>query len=257
MDEFEKAVGLSYRNRADDITTNRHRQFVVAIGTQISRVEAELRESFNQDGKEPLRWVNLDEGERDDLAMFLSGTTTVKSQGVGNGSNPKFVNSTQGNVSEKDGFNVQKVDSCKDVSNQIKSLKHVQTRNVDNSYVVELVANESPGTSDSSCSQADRKVGSRKTCSSSSNIGALKITIDSKNEDQNALMLSIEATPKEKGSKPVFGKTRYGDHPHVKGGMLCQTKLGGIPGIYQVSFVLCGRKEIDLLVLYKCVTILC
>lgn len=241
MDEFERAVRLSYRNRADDITTNRHRQFVAAIENQISCVEAALRESFNEDGKQPLRWVNLDEGERDDLAMFLSGTPGT-SQKTENGSDAKFGASTKSNISGKQCILEQnsnlhvKVDSKSDVSNQIKGLKHVETRNMDGSYVIELVANESPGTSDDSCCQADRKIGTRRTWSSP-NIGALKITIDSKNDDQNALMLSIEATPKEKGSKPVFGKMRCGDHPQAKGGILCQTQLRGITGINQVSFI--------------------
>ena len=73
MEEFEKAVRLSYRH-GDDTTTTRHRQFISAIESQISQVEAALRESFSEEGKQPLRWVNLDEEERDDLAAFLSGT---------------------------------------------------------------------------------------------------------------------------------------------------------------------------------------
>lgn len=55
----------------------RHRLFIAAIGNQISHIEAALRESYDKEGKKPLRWVNLNEEECDDLATFLSGTCQV------------------------------------------------------------------------------------------------------------------------------------------------------------------------------------
>uniref|UniRef100_A0A7C9ASY3 Syntaxin 6/10/61 N-terminal domain-containing protein n=1 Tax=Opuntia streptacantha TaxID=393608 RepID=A0A7C9ASY3_OPUST len=74
LEEFERAVRLSYGNCRDQNRMTRHQQFVAAIESQISRIEEALRESLNEDGKQPLQWVNLDEDERDDLAMFLSGS---------------------------------------------------------------------------------------------------------------------------------------------------------------------------------------
>lgn len=72
LDEFQRAVRMSYRN-VDEIRSTRHEQFVSAIATQISGVEEALKEYFSDGVRKPLRWVNLDEDERDDLAMFLSG----------------------------------------------------------------------------------------------------------------------------------------------------------------------------------------
>ncbi|KAL0428317.1 UNVERIFIED_CONTAM: hypothetical protein Slati_3006500 [Sesamum latifolium] len=86
LEEFERAVRLSYRNKGDDITITRHRQFISAIEDQISRVETALKESLNVEGKKPFRWVNLDEEDCDDLALFLSGapgtSQRIKDEGV-------------------------------------------------------------------------------------------------------------------------------------------------------------------------------
>jgi len=76
LEEFEKAVGWSYRRNVDEITVLRHKQFVSVIHEQISRVEESLRESF--DGKQPLQWVSLDEEERDDLASFSRGLLSAR-----------------------------------------------------------------------------------------------------------------------------------------------------------------------------------
>ncbi|CAH2051292.1 unnamed protein product [Thlaspi arvense] len=75
LEEFEKAVRLSHIRCGDDSTSTRHKQFVAAMGNQIHRVETSLQEAYSENGKEPLRWVNLSAEERDDLAMFLSGSS--------------------------------------------------------------------------------------------------------------------------------------------------------------------------------------
>ncbi|XP_023531163.1 uncharacterized protein LOC111793489 isoform X2 [Cucurbita pepo subsp. pepo] len=83
LEEFEKAVRLSYRHHGDDTKLERHRQFIDAIENQIFCVEESLREYFVEEGKQPLKWVNLNEEECDDLAAFLSGTTaTVRGEDV-------------------------------------------------------------------------------------------------------------------------------------------------------------------------------
>ncbi|XP_076910467.1 uncharacterized protein LOC143568118 [Bidens hawaiensis] len=74
LDEFQRAVRLSYKNNINDNRTARHQQFVSVISSQISGVESALKEYFSDEIQKPLRWVNLDEEERDDLAMFLSGS---------------------------------------------------------------------------------------------------------------------------------------------------------------------------------------
>ncbi|XP_047332199.1 uncharacterized protein LOC124935815 [Impatiens glandulifera] len=79
LEEFEKAVSSSYRNQCDDSIVKRHKQFVDAIQDQIFRVEASLRDSFNENNENPIRWVNLDEEDYDDLAAFLSGSSSSPS----------------------------------------------------------------------------------------------------------------------------------------------------------------------------------
>lgn len=245
LEEFEKAVKLSYGNRADDLTRDRHRQFVDAIESQIAHVEAELEKSYNEEGKQPLRWVNLDEGECDDLAMFLSGTRKTL-QSPEDGYDAKLGTSTKCPPSEKQCVEQNtdlrvNIDSKRDVSRQTKGFKYVNT-NMDDSYVIEVVKNESPETSDSSCSPADRKIGTRKNWSSP-NIHSLSIKIDAKNDVKNALMSSIEATPKEKGTKPIFWKPTFVDN--FQG-------MSGINRINQLSrMVLGSQRQLQTLVLQR------
>ncbi|XP_074557774.1 syntaxin-61-like isoform X1 [Curcuma longa] len=74
LEEFEKAVELSHGSfSSEGNAITRHRQFVSAIGNQILRVEKGLNDSLIEEGKQPLRWVQLNEEEREDLADFLSG----------------------------------------------------------------------------------------------------------------------------------------------------------------------------------------
>ncbi|KAJ8465886.1 hypothetical protein OPV22_028438 [Ensete ventricosum] len=75
LEEFEKAVRATHGNYSseENNTIDRHRQFVAAIRNQILLVEKELNHSLFVEGKQPLRWVQLNDDERDDLAVFLSG----------------------------------------------------------------------------------------------------------------------------------------------------------------------------------------
>lgn len=74
LEEFEKAVKLSHESfSSEGNAITRHRQFVSAIGNQILRIEKGLNDSLIEEGKEPLRWVQLNDEEREDLADFLSG----------------------------------------------------------------------------------------------------------------------------------------------------------------------------------------
>ncbi|KAI3811419.1 hypothetical protein L1987_21142 [Smallanthus sonchifolius] len=168
LDEFQRAVRLSYKNNINDVRTARHEQFVSAISSQISAVESALKDYFSDEIQKPLRWVNLDEEERDDLAMFLSGSVeSSKSTKESNIDNPKFSYMT----------------SCKDVNN----------------HVVDVEPIEVLGTSDGSSCQADKKAGSRRT-RVLQDVETLKITIDHDDEQKKLLMLNdVESTPKDKG----------------------------------------------------------
>ncbi|KAL7616388.1 hypothetical protein Lser_V15G00910 [Lactuca serriola] len=76
LEEFERAVLSSYNKTSTDNTKDRHRDFINAIETQISRVETSWNDSFSSKGKPPCPWVKLNEGERKELALFLAGSVT-------------------------------------------------------------------------------------------------------------------------------------------------------------------------------------
>ncbi|XP_040364766.1 uncharacterized protein LOC112169763 isoform X2 [Rosa chinensis] len=75
LDEFARAVRASYARGPSEDARDRHREFIVAMEDQISKVENALRESAFSEGKTSLPWVRLDEGECNELASFLSGLT--------------------------------------------------------------------------------------------------------------------------------------------------------------------------------------
>ncbi|KAI4337035.1 hypothetical protein L6164_015495 [Bauhinia variegata] len=78
LEEFERAVRSSYGKSSSDDARNRHRDFVAAIQDKITQVEHSLQESILSDGKASLPWVRLDEGERNELALFLSGVPAAE-----------------------------------------------------------------------------------------------------------------------------------------------------------------------------------
>ncbi|KAL7116960.1 hypothetical protein ACP275_03G040100 [Erythranthe tilingii] len=90
LEEFGRAARSSYSTSttAVDDSKDRHRDFIVAIENQIAKVERSLNESAVSRGKPPLPWVRLDEGERNELALFLSGPSSVnRNLGVNNNNN--------------------------------------------------------------------------------------------------------------------------------------------------------------------------
>ena len=73
LDELNRAVKSNDETlSAGKETRTRHSQFVDAIGNQISTVENSLKELNFKRGETEHSWVRLDEGERDELALFLS-----------------------------------------------------------------------------------------------------------------------------------------------------------------------------------------
>ncbi|KAK9073422.1 hypothetical protein SSX86_007746 [Deinandra increscens subsp. villosa] len=74
LEEFERAVISSYGKNSTDDTKDRHRDFINAMENQISRVENSWNDSSVSKGKPPRPWVRLDERERKELALFLSGS---------------------------------------------------------------------------------------------------------------------------------------------------------------------------------------
>jgi hypothetical protein len=234
LEEFERAVRLSYGHRGDDSTMARHRQFIAVIENQISHVEATLRESFNEEGKEPLRWVNLDEDERDDLAAFLSGT----SQSLQSAKDdclelrPSMKSSLLENTQRKDADLNLNAACNRDFSDEMKGFKDVSSINKDANHVIKIEANEIPGRRDEIICQGDRKPNTRRTWSSP-NFGELKIIIPDEDEQINEPILSVDDTPKEKRSKPLFWKQRRVEFPQVQGAVNLFNQLIGRVGGFQ------------------------
>ncbi|XP_019099234.1 PREDICTED: uncharacterized protein LOC104776820 isoform X1 [Camelina sativa] len=86
LDEFQKAVKSSYDNRMSDETRDRHREFTFAMEAQVSKIEISLKEAAVSDGKGTPRWVRLDEDDRNELALFLTGPSdSVKVVNQNNG----------------------------------------------------------------------------------------------------------------------------------------------------------------------------
>lgn len=217
LEEFARAVRMSYGSCSNDSSTTRHGQFIAAIENQISNVEESLRVFFNEEGNQPLRWVKLDEEECDDLAMFLSGGSEVSQP-----AEDAFVNVTlsQGSLM-RENYNKRKdfdssLDSSRDNLHERGNSKDVDTVHNDAKYVIDIEAKETPGTRDDINCQADRASASRRTWSSP-NTGTWKIVIADADEQRNESALSIEATPKEKESKPFFWKEIRGELLETKG----------------------------------------
>ncbi|XP_042495248.1 uncharacterized protein LOC122074474 isoform X2 [Macadamia integrifolia] len=75
LDEFARAVSSSYVGSSSSAEDGRarHHQFIAATEFRISAVEDSLKKLVVAEGQSTLPWVRLDEGERDELALFLSG----------------------------------------------------------------------------------------------------------------------------------------------------------------------------------------
>ncbi|CAN7127400.1 unnamed protein product [Brassica rapa subsp. narinosa] len=75
LDEFQRAVQSSYHNRLSlsDDTRDRHQEFTFAMEAQVAKIEKSLKEAARSDGKGTPRWVRLDEDDRNELALFLTG----------------------------------------------------------------------------------------------------------------------------------------------------------------------------------------
>lgn len=219
MEEFVRAVRLSYGHRGNDNTTVRHREFIDAIENQISRVETALRESFNEEGKQPLQWVNLDEDERDELATFLSGTSrsSQSSKDECLELKPSMKSSLLENHAQRKDADLKYSAACdRNFSDEMEGFKDVCVKK-DGNHVIKIESNEIHGRMDDIICQADRITNNTRRTWSSPNFSELKIIIPDEDEHINKLMLSVEDTPKEKGLKPVFRKQRHGEFLRIQG----------------------------------------
>ncbi|XP_052190438.1 uncharacterized protein LOC127800073 isoform X1 [Diospyros lotus] len=222
LEEFERAVKSSYTNSSADDAKERHRQFVVAIDGQILRVETSLRESAISDGKAADSWVHLDEGECNELAMFLSGRPTS--------SDKTFVSNE---IRAKESMNTQKDDE----QSTHKCSNHLQD-------TVELNLVEV---------QEEKFPAHRRTASASADIGAWKIAVaddvlpQSLSSGQPGLpprkmpsfsgfLSTMESASKLKWQKNGYRKLKNQDHHQEADSTLSQTQLTkGINNCYERS----------------------
>lgn len=79
LEDFEREVTLSAstdKSQTRQIAISRHKQFIIAIREQIAHVKKSLEDSSVGDSVRN-EWVNLNEQDRDGLALFLSGGESV------------------------------------------------------------------------------------------------------------------------------------------------------------------------------------
>ncbi|XP_073276723.1 uncharacterized protein [Primulina huaijiensis] len=150
LDEFERAVRSSYTSSSSaDDAKDRHHDFIKAIENQTLKVEASLNELTVSRGKPPLPWVRLNDGERDELALFLSGPSPSSSTGK-----------IMGKVHGKD----------QGVKNLLEGDRQSMTEcSRSSSHLVELGRGEANG---------EMFPGHRRTCSASADIGSWEIAMD-------------------------------------------------------------------------------
>lgn len=195
MEEFEKAVRLSYRKHGDVTKLERHRQFIDAIENQILCVEASLREYFIEEGKQPLKWVNLNEEECDDLAAFLSGTTpTIRGP---KDENPEPVPSFEESIHEtcNKRREASSNQSSLDIGDKVEEIQDAR-------FGMKLQDNEISRSRDDVVCHTERTTNGRRVWSSP-NFDTLTIVIPDEDERRNP-MPTVEPTPKEKGSRTIL-----------------------------------------------------
>jgi hypothetical protein len=239
LEELEKAVRLSYRHLGDENRATRHRQFISAIESQISEVEAALRESNIEEGKQPLRWVNLDEEERDDFAAFLSGTceTVQNTRDDCVDVSP----STKTSILEKQVCKEDKIVNVNafyswDGSTNEKASTDAVAFNKDREYAIEIKAEDISRNSDDVVSQTDVTTSTRKTWSPPPNYAALRIVVSDEDEQRNKPSRTVDATPKEKGFKPLFWKQKFEEYPQAMRTVHMFNQIFGRIGLCQRQF---------------------
>lgn len=239
LEEFGKAVRLSYQHLGgDDNRATRHRQFISAIESQISQVEVSLRESYIEEGKQPLRWVNLDEEERDDLAAFLIGTSenlqSTKDECMDVSPSTKSSLKDKQLSKEDKNASVNAFRHWDSSTNEKASLDGIPV-NKDTVYGIEIKTDAISSNSDDIVSQTDRTTSTRKTWSPPS-YGALRIVIPDEDEQRNKVMWTVDATPKEKGSRPLFWKQKFEEYPQAMRAVHMFSQLFGRIGSCQRQF---------------------
>lgn len=195
LEEFEKAVRSSYTKNSVDDAQNRHHDFIIAMESQISKVESSLNESAVSAGKPPRPWVRLDEGECKELALFLSGEAASPDQ-----------NSVKVNIKDEQVVSLHE---------GAKQLAKECSRNLPHSVEWGVVE-----------PKEDKHSGHRRTASASADIGAWKIAVADddfppiaqpqqpprKVPSLSGFLNTMESASKFKWSKNGYRKLKFTDH---------------------------------------------
>ncbi|OVA17066.1 Syntaxin 6 [Macleaya cordata] len=185
LDEFERAVRSSYGDSSAKDAKTRHGQFIVAIGNQISIVENSLKDSALAEGKPALPWVRLDEGERDELALFLSGPST-------DGDRIPATNPSKDEKEEGDSQVIQ----GKEGDTQGTQGKEGDGHGTQGMTMPECSKNSSRSAElDTQENKEERLHGHRRTASASADIGSWKIGIVNEDFQQNSLNVQPNRPP--------------------------------------------------------------
>nr|XP_016485360.1 PREDICTED: uncharacterized protein LOC107805790 [Nicotiana tabacum] len=196
LEEFERAVRSSYNSNSADDARDRHHEFVIAIDSQIKKVENSLNESAVSQGKPPLPWVRLDEGEVDELAAFLSGPST---------------SSADINYAKVHGIELQTAKSEEVANQSLLECSENPTHSVDG------VRGEAMG---------EKFLGHRRTASASADIGAWQIAVGDdisvkepappprKMPSYQGLLNAVESVKELKWSKNGYRKLKSNQDYH-------------------------------------------
>ncbi|KAL6586347.1 hypothetical protein OROMI_001335 [Orobanche minor] len=196
LEELARAVKSSYPSGSSgDDAKDRHRDFIVAIRNQVKKVEASLNESTVRQGKPPLPWVRLDEGERNELAMFLSGRSLSSPHKLYG--KPQATQQVQASSREGD---QQGNNECSRSS----------------SHLVELAQVEVKG---------DKFSGHRRTASASADIGSWKIVVADDVQHDSSTPTKPDRPPRKIPSFSGFLNTMESSMSQLKWSKNCYKKL--------------------------------
>ncbi|KAG9440223.1 hypothetical protein H6P81_020388 [Aristolochia fimbriata] len=202
LEDFQKAVESC---SAKDARV-RHQQFVVAIDNQISRTENSLRDL---NGNTEMAWVNLNEGERDELAQFLTGSSPYgSSRKDEEGSSRQSLTGTNADSGKNSFHSV-------DLSPREAREERNGTREERN-----VTREEKNGTREERNGSREERNGHRRTLSASADCGGWKIAIADAEQPHlppprvpslSSLMRTVESSSKLKWAKNGFRKWKGSD----------------------------------------------
>lgn len=216
LEEFERAVGLNHENYPqEENKITRHRAFVAAIRNQICCIEKTMNDSLLAEGKQPLRWVQLDEDERDEFETFLSSAPSPKPL-------PEF----------KDKF----VDR-----ESVGGFKEIVTINKDAKYVVEVAAKKSSTNNDVKMVQEENSNVQRRTGDSpewkiviadeedmQKKLAAARPETRNRSSSLCGFLRGVESTARLKWFRNSLWKAKREEHTQSRQGFFSYLGLKGI-----------------------------